>query len=71
MQDVREKSHGCGYNLKHERNIFGFKYMMETNSGINTREREREREIERENILIERLYKDSNQSGSNPINLLI
>ena len=68
MQDVREKSHGCGYNLKHERNIFGFKYMMETNSGINTRERERERG---ENILIERLYKDSNQSGSNPINLLI
>ena len=69
MQDVREKSHGCGYNLKIERNIFGFKYMMETNSGINTRERERERE--RENIWIERLYKDSNQSGSNPINLLI
>ena len=67
MQDVREKSHGCGYNLKHERNIFGFKYMMEMSSGINTRERERERE----NILIERLYKDSNQSGSNPINLLI
>ena len=74
MQDVREKSHGCGYNLKHERNIFGFKYMMEKNSGRNTREREREREErerERENIWIERLYKDSNQSGSNPINLLI
>ena len=50
MQDVREKSHGCGYNLKHERNIFGFKYMMETNSGINTRERERERDREREHI---------------------
>ena len=47
MQDVREKSHGCGYNLKHERNIFGFKYMMEMSSGINTRERERERERER------------------------
>ena len=46
MQDVREKSHGCGYNLKHERNIFGFKYMMETSSGINTRERERDRERE-------------------------
>ena len=47
MQDVREKSYGCGYNLKHERNIFGFKYMMEMSSGINTRERKRERERER------------------------
>jgi len=71
MQDVREKSHGCGYNLKHRRNIFGFKYMMETNSRINTRGREL-REMERERTYwIERLYKDSNQSGSNPINLLI
>ena len=52
MQDVREKSHGCGYNLKHKRKIFGFKYMMETNSRINTRgrEREREREGEREHM---------------------
>ena len=48
MQDVREKSHGCGYNLKHRRKIFGFKYMMETNSRINTRGRERVREGERE-----------------------
>ena len=71
MQDVREKSHGCGYNLKHKRKIFGFKYMMETNSRINTRGRESsEREGER-TYGIERLYKDSNQSGSNPINLLI
>ena len=51
MQDVREKSHGCGYNLKHERNIFGFKYMMETNSRINTKGRgKRDRERGRENI---------------------
>ena len=53
MQDVREKSHGCGYNLKHQRNIFGFKYMMETNERINTRGRERvkrAKERGRENI---------------------
>ena len=57
MQDVREKSHGCGYNLTHKRKIFGFKYMMETNSRINTRGRERElreREEEREREHIDR-----------------
>ena len=54
MQDVREKSHGCGYNIKHGRNIVGFEYMMEINSRINTRERERERERERKRENIDR-----------------
>ena len=54
MQDVREKSHGCGYNIKHGRNIVGFEYMMEMNSRINTRERERERERERNRENIDR-----------------